>query len=454
MTSSEVRDAVHGLIELTADEWKIVNSPAFQRLRGVQQLAATHLIYPGARHSRFEHCMGACHVAGRIATSLGMSPDDRKRVRLAALVHDLGHGPFSHVSEFVFEELTGKDHVHEQISAAIVQHHKPVRDVLGATTAKWIAELLSGTGHGAKRSVARDIVAGPPDIDKLDYLLRDSLYCGVEYGRYDLDKIIEAARIVPTSQGDYLAYHSDGVFAVEGMLLARYHMTRQVYGHKTRLATDQMLMRAMKFGVEEGILPQKVFAPGDLDDSFVAEYLKWDDNKTTRMLCDKPDTKAGQMMQSLVHRRLFKRTVRIVHEDLRDHKDFGPLLAGEAIQPKPGLLGAHQAEIEKLVAEAAGVDPMWVTLLWEELQNPIISSNDFRVTDKEVLFTNGNGSIERFSELSEIFSADAGQRTRRAVSVYIRPPDGTAKFSSTTLNKIAKAAHEGLLALARAGQEV
>ena len=102
----------------------MVDSPAFQRLRRVHQLAMTYLVYPGARHSRFEHCIGACDVGGRLAESVNAAAKNQvvnvSRVRAAALCHDLGHGPFSHVGEFVFEELAGRSHVHEQISAATV----------------------------------------------------------------------------------------------------------------------------------------------------------------------------------------------------------------------------------------------------------------------------------------------------------------------------------------------
>lgn len=183
LTSKEVRDAVHGLISLTPDEWRVVDSRPFQRLRGVQQLAMTHLVYPGARHSRFEHCVGACYVAGRLADRLAaiapskMTNDRVAMVRAAALTHDIGHGPFSHVSEFVFEQLTGGEHIHEKISAAILRTDEQVRAALGTERSEWAANLLAGEGHGAKRSVERDIVAGPADIDKLDYLLRDSHFC-------------------------------------------------------------------------------------------------------------------------------------------------------------------------------------------------------------------------------------------------------------------------------------
>jgi uncharacterized protein len=453
MASKEVRDAVHGLVELSQREWKVVDSPAFQRLRGIQQLAATNLVYPGARHSRFEHCIGACHVAGRLAAQLGMSATERNRIRAAALVHDVGHGPFSHVSEFVFEELTGEKHIHEKISAAVVRHHEPIRSAL-STDSEWIAELLSSTGHGSKRSVARDIIAGPADIDKLDYLLRDSHYCGVEYGRYDIHKVIESARLVKRSDGNYLAYHRDGVFAIEGMLLARYHMHRQVYGHKTRLATDRMLMRAMLLGVKEGLLPERVFAPTDLDASFVEEYLGWDDHRTLSTLINEQGSPAGDVARALTDRHLMKRVVKLTPEELLD-AGFDRMLAGEAISPKPGVLRSQQDAAEKLVADAAGVDPIWVVLHWEELQNPITPRDDFRITDNEVLITDDAAkSVEKFTELSEVFSVDVGLRSRRSVSVYVRPPIGSGGFTASERKRIRAAAIKGLRQVGEAGQAV
>lgn len=454
MASKEVRDAVHGLITLKPHEWRVVDSPAFQRLRGVQQLAMTHLVYPGARHSRFEHNMGACHVAGQLADQLGMSDKDRDNVRAAALTHDVGHGPFSHVSEFVFEELTGKTHNHERISAAVVRHHEPIRSALGVDRAEWISELLSGTGRGAKRSAERDIIAGPADIDKLDYLLRDSHYCGVEYGRYDLDKIVESARLVHKPEGAYLAYHRDGVFAIEGMLLARYHMHRQVYGHKTRLATDKMLVRAMLLGVEEGLLPKRVFAPAELDADFVAAYLEWDDRRVIDTLCHADGSAAGEVMRSLTRRQLLKRVAKITMEDLPP-RDFDRMLAGEAIAPKPDVLRREQEAAERAVAEAANVDPLWVVMHWEELQNPISSRDDFRITDNEVLVTDDDAkSLEKFTEISEVFSSDAGLRSRRSVSVYVRPPDGVEKFDRKAEKMIRDAAIAALRQVGEAGQAV
>lgn len=433
MSSREVRDAVHGLIDLTDHEWKVVDSPAFQRLRGVQQLPLTHLVYPGARHSRFEHCVGACHLAGRMADRLGLEPRERQRVRAAALVHDVGHGPFSQVGEFIFEELTGQTHVHEKISAAIVRFHAPIRSVLGAD-AEWIAELLTGTGHGAMRSVAGDIISGSADIDKMDYLLRDSYFCGVDYGRFDIDKLIEAARLVRTPDGDYLAYDRDGIFAVESLLLARYHMHRQVYGHKTRLGIDKMLVRAVVFGVHEGLLPRRVFAPGNLDADFVDEYIGWDDYRTLATLAAALDSRAGEMVRALLKRRLMKLVVKLEVDDL----------VGAQAGPRPAeTLMKERAATEKLIAEAAGVDPMWVAVHGDEPQNSV----------KEVSIIDGcTGTIGKFTELSDLFKSFGGPRPQPSVSVYILPPDGSDAFSDDARTAIRRAALEALRQVGEAEQ--
>jgi HD superfamily phosphohydrolase len=421
VTSKEVRDPVHGLIELSATEWRVVDSPAFQRLRGVQQLAMTHLVYPGARHSRFEHCIGACHIAGRLGQGIGLDAAGVTRLRAAALCHDLGHGPFSHVSEAVFESRTGLHHVHERISAAIIRHHEPIRAALGEETSEWAAQLLEGSGHAVRRTAERDIVAGPADIDKLDYLLRDSLYCGVRYGEYDLDKIVESARLVSRRDASYLAYHRDGIFAVEAMLLARHHMHRQVYGHRTRVVTDRMLVRALDLGVDEGVLPESVFAPTLFDATFVEEYLTWDDARVTSVLTGSGGA-AGAMMQDLMARRLLKRVVRLGFDELMAALDER-VTVGYALRPV-GLTQERVRDAEAAIADAAGVDPVGVVLHWEQLQNPVGGGGDSaRVDDKDVLVTDDDGKVQSFSEVSEIFGQPAAA-PKWTVSVYLRPRPG------------------------------
>lgn len=240
----------------------------------------------------------------------------------------------------------------------------------------------------------------------------------MNYGRYDLDKLVESARLVTRTEGDYLAYHPDGVYALEEMLLARYHMHRQVYGHKTRLATDHMLVRAMLLGVEEGVLPTGVFKPETLDGDFVEEYLRWDDRRVVDVLGDAVGSRAGDIMRALRERRLLKRIGTITIDDLGEYVDR--MAAGYAIQPEPTVLAACIEGAEEAVAEAAGVDRLWVVLQWENLQNPLSAKDDPRVSDKEILITDptGNRVADKFSEVSEVFRGQT-VGSRRHVSVYV-----------------------------------
>jgi HD superfamily phosphohydrolase len=452
MTSVEVRDPVHGLVQLLPHEWDVVDSVAFQRLRRVQQLAMTHLVYPGARHSRFEHCIGACHVGAGLADAInrgqGEQVIDVRKVRAAALCHDLGHGPFSHVSESVYEILTAGHNIHEKISAGIVRHHNAIRQALGEETAEWVAQLLEGSGHGTERSIERDIVAGPADVDKLDYLLRDSHFCGVNYGRFDIHKVVESARRGADETGSVLAFHRDGIYAVEELLLARHHMHRQVYGHKTRVATDQMLIRAMIFGVEEGLLPQDVFAPPiDIDADYVSEYLVWDDSAVINRLAPAPESsRAGQVMRALMERRLLRRSIDITLEDLK--REAGQRLAVDALLPQ-SLARDAVADAEEQIAEASGMEPLWVSLHWENLQSPLRATDPSTSDDKLVYIVDDHGRMENLEDVSEIFGQPSvgGKQT---VAVYLRPnPETWNKALEESVKEVAVAAVIGIAQAAR-----
>lgn len=455
MPSKEVRDPIHGLIVLSPREWAVVASPPFQRLRGIQQLAMTYFVYPGARHSRWEHCVGAAHLAGRVAKdSLQLDEKEVERIRIAALSHDVGHGPFSHVSEEIFEKRTERKQVHESISAAIVRHHPAIRDVLGEETAEWVANLLSQQGHGARRSVQRDIVAGPSDVDKFDYLLRDSHYCGVKYGEYDLSKVVESTREIREALGGstFLGFDISGIYALEEMLLARYHMHRQVYGHRTRVATDRMLVRAIELGIEEGVLPDDVFSPPkEADLEFVNRYLEWDDAHVTRKLVES-EGEAGEVMRSLVERRLFKRVL---------HYDFEKLIelfdrpnAGDIAEPSKKVLKQHLLEAEELVARAVGVEPRWVSIYWADLENPIGSPFGFQIDGKEILVVDEEGRTREFFETSEVFS-DTELRGGVRVEVYARLPNDQSPddLETAVLERVKEATKEALALIGRAERD-
>jgi HD superfamily phosphohydrolase len=454
MPSKEVRDPIHGLIEFSPQEWRVIGSAPMQRLRGIQQLAMTHLVYPGARHSRWEHSVGVTHVAGRLADRAKIGADRKRLVRMAALSHDLGHGPFSHVSEEVFNDRTGRKHVHESMSAAILRHNDDIRAAMGTDAADWAAELLTSKGHAAKRSVERDIVAGPADSDKLDYLLRDSHYCGVKYGEYDLDKVVESALKVTEKLGDetYLGFNEEAIYSLEEMLLARYHMHRQVYGHRTRVATDRMLVRAIELGIADNAFPKDLFRPPeDPDKDFIDMYLGWDDARVVKMLITKK-SHAGDVMRAVVDRHLFKRVLDYNFDDLVEA--FGRPSAGDVAGPRKSVLLDQRPKAEEIVANAIGIESHWVSMHWDDIENPIASRFSFNIAGKEIIVVGKDKRPNEFNETSEIFS-DSEAPSRVQVSLFARLPGDRSErdLDKQEKHRIKTAMNEALAIVGKAEAE-
>jgi HD superfamily phosphohydrolase len=247
-----IRDPVHGFIRADPLEAALVASRPFQRLRFIHQLGFTFLVFPGAEHSRFSHALGAMHLAGRVYDALaakagGLLPLDnqaldRRLVRAAALLHDLGHAPFSHSAEELFED--GIDH--EEMTRRLI--HTPeieaIFDRHGAgLEARAVTRLLAGATTSAAAAAERllaQVVSGELDADKMDYLLRDSLYCGVRYGSYDLERLLDT--VVPLADpadGAWgIGVEEGGVHALEALVMARYYMFTQVYFNVTGKALE------------------------------------------------------------------------------------------------------------------------------------------------------------------------------------------------------------------------
>jgi len=224
----EIRCPIYGFIQINDWEREIINHPCFQRLRRIRQLGWTDYVYPCAMHTRFEHSLGVMHIAAmlyeRIAqnsreilkTTLGYNDDglkrDRTLVRLTALLHDIGHAPFSHASEELFplksEDADGKRYKHEDYSAQIVrQHfqdiitHHPLNRNYGFE-AEHIARLLENSAEAGNALFWRSLVVGQMDADRMDYLLRDSLHAGVDYGKFDWRRLLNTVEVVPDEEGD------------------------------------------------------------------------------------------------------------------------------------------------------------------------------------------------------------------------------------------------------------
>jgi len=246
-----LRDPIHGFLHADPLEAALVGSRPVQRLRWIHQLGFTFLVYPGAEHSRFSHALGAMHLAGRVFDSLVAKRPDllpapekplaRRLVRAAALLHDVGHAPFSHSAEERFESGIHHEEMTRRLLAGDDVAGLFARLGEGLELAAVVA-LLAGEVPPERRFLAR-MIAGELDVDKMDYLLRDSLFCGVRYGVYDLDRLVDTLLPVldPESGETGLGVEAGGVHAVEALILARYYMFTQVYFNVTGKALEYHL---------------------------------------------------------------------------------------------------------------------------------------------------------------------------------------------------------------------
>lgn len=324
-----IRDPIHGFIRLNGDEADIVATPVFQRLRGIRQLAFANLVYPGALHTRFEHTLGVFHVTSLMANVCGLDSEHARIVRLSALLHDLGHGPFSHVSEGALEifadreKLTGRldskkqEKIHELVTQDLLRTDKDLIHLLGKKTLSQVENLLA---HGYDEPLFRSIVSGPLDADKQDYLLRDSFFCGVKYGVFDLQQLHRELTVVtdPADGRKLLMVSADGVHALEQFVLAKYYLTAQVYSHRVRLVTDQMIVRAITLGIEEDQI-EKLHDLYRYDgaEKFVTNYTKWDDGRFLLEFGD--ECYRGKYCHDLVERLRQRRLLKRVFDDRVSH---------------------------------------------------------------------------------------------------------------------------------------
>ena len=246
-----VRDPVHGFVRADALERALIDTRPLQRLRSIRQLGMMFFVFPGAEHSRFSHALGAMELAGRLydalaAKSSGLLDTDRRArerrlVRAAGLLHDVGHAPFSHSAEEQFEG--GIDH--EEMTRRLLELPE-VRDAFavhgdGMRPAD-VARLLEG-GEGPVERLLSQVVSGELDVDKMDYLLRDSLFCGVRYGSYDLPRLLDTVVPIrdpdPARDGEWgIGVEEGGVHALEALVMARYYMFTQVYFNVTGKALE------------------------------------------------------------------------------------------------------------------------------------------------------------------------------------------------------------------------
>lgn len=367
-----IRDPIHGYIGLTEREVALIDTPPLQRLRRVKQLANTHLVYPGALHTRFDHSLGVMHVAHRLACQLGFSDEQKELVRLAALTHDLGHSAFSHVGEKAVHhyskevlklerESTGEAEVHELVTREILLHHPSMESVLGERRAK-VAELLSSNEPTAQKAA----ISGPLDADKLDYLLRDSYFAGVKYGAFDLERILHTVQIVKSGNDSYVGVLSKGKDALESYRLARYLMHAQVYQHHARLAADGMLIRAIQLACKRKKMDEHAFSFQKANVEFINAYLRYDDFTLLDKLQHCEDEQVSELALRIVNRSLFKCALELNLTDIKSHDALKSDRLGKELSNPVRL-----AECEMVLAGKVGCPAEFVILMPQTIKNPL-----------------------------------------------------------------------------------
>ena len=290
-----IRDPLWNNIRVDALALQLVDTPVFQRLRYVRQLGLAYLVYPGATHTRFEHALGAYHLA-RLTISLldergeldGVPLEERAITQAAALLHDVGHYPFSHALEEI-----GALH-HEEVATPLVlrgQVAEMLTAMLGAGAPERVLALIRGTSG----SPLQGLISGSLDLDKIDYLKRDALMCGVPYGEIDVDRLLNSLVLVdePASSRRVIGVLEKGLSALESLLFAKYQMYRNVYWHHAVRSATAMYKR----------LVDEALTAGDLDAHTLSTF---DDEGLLHRLARRGPS---PLLSALRERRLYKRVL-------------------------------------------------------------------------------------------------------------------------------------------------
>lgn len=263
-----IRDPLWDNIRLDHAALAVLDTPPVQRLRYIRQLGHAFLVYPGATHTRFEHALGAYHLTCRALSSLAergelddVTEEERLAVRLAALLHDIGHYPFSHA----LEEAGFPSHEAQGVS---LLPQGTLGETLRGLGGDALASRIGALIRGRSESPLQGLISGSLDLDKIDYLSRDARMCGVPYGTVDVDRLLAAITVVNGPARREMGVHEKGVSALESLLFAKYQMYRNVYWHHAVRSATCMFKRAARDAVVAGVLDMSRVA-GLTDDAFM-----------------------------------------------------------------------------------------------------------------------------------------------------------------------------------------
>ena len=390
MTHLDIIDPIHDFVRVYDNELKIIDTPIFQRLRRIRQLSGAHLIYPGAQHTRFEHSLGVMHIAsmaGQVLAEKGVvSSDDIQNLRLASLLHDIGHGPFSHLFEEIFEEK--RKISHEDLGRDIILKTE-IGDIISKNgfDKKLITKLAFGD---SKLQFMNEIISGVLSADMMDYLLRDGYFTGAEHAKIDHHRLTHSLDVYKNK----LALDKSSLVNFETMMISRYQMFKAVYFHKTVRAGEVMLLEAMDLA--EGEL--------GLSSMNLDEYLQLSDDVILAKLLNLPEhnskLKASKKIATdYLNRNLFKSV-------------FETTLTGKAITKK------HMQELREEVSKKSKID---INEIFVDSSNtPSIPLSPSKKESKSIILLENDGNKTTAKEIliSQIKLVSAMSGFMKILRVY------------------------------------
>ncbi|HJJ56145.1 MAG TPA: HD domain-containing protein [Methanocorpusculum sp.] len=291
MPHKSIKDPVHGYITVPEDILPFIDSKPLQRLRNIHQMGFAYLVYPGSHHTRFEHSVGTMHLASQLCQHLEFDQYDTLMVCCAAILHDIGHGPYSHTSELFIQGYNTK-YSHDDISTQLTQPDLAELLEKNEINPKDIADLVSGHHKYS------GIIHGDLDVDRMDYLLRDAYFTGAPYGNFDVQRLINSfERGIYSS--DTLVINESGLSSAEALLITRTLMGASVYYHHVcRIAECMFILAA-----------QNHFDSNDLVS--IQQFIEMDDLQATTTLLNSSNPITRDLMQRLRTRNLYKRAISV-----------------------------------------------------------------------------------------------------------------------------------------------
>jgi uncharacterized protein len=415
----EIKDPVHGYVYITEAEKTIIDSYPMQRLRRLRQLAGSEYVYPGANHTRFEHCIGVMYLAGKVLDNPNVSrvstSEEAEVTRISALLHDVGHGPFSHVFEHLL--VRDLDRTHEDITSWLIEKSE-VADKLAKMgyNPQEISKLAVGKLHKPGKAFLDQIISSAVDVDKQDFIVRDTYHTGAEYGFIDVFRLIHALDVL----GENLAVEVGALSALESFIIARIESFKSIYFHRVGRAAQIMLATAMEKANDElGLTRFKT----------PEEYLAMDDY--TVWTAAKKCEKSRRIIEDLERRRMLK----CAYERTFYDKDtmVSNIFSQDAYRLQVQSEIAHCAGVaaESVVIDVPTVPsvPYHHSALMENMEIPVFSKS-----------SSGAKTMHRMSDISKIFETLKGFINILRVYTDAENRERVEKATAKVLGKIPTAA--------------